>query len=52
MLGLLCLAAVPAQLFLPPAALPQHAAPGTLRAPGAVADLSTVEGFVFFLIPS
>jgi len=44
MLGLLCLAAVPAQLFLPPAALPQHAAPGTLRAPGAVADLSTVKG--------
>jgi len=44
MLGLLCLAAVPAQLFLPPAAMPRHAAPGTLRAPAAVADLSTVKG--------
>jgi len=44
MLGLLCVAAVPAQLFLPPAAMPRHAATGTLRAPAAVADLSTVEG--------
>ena len=43
MLGLLCVAAVPAQLFLPPAALPRHAATGTLRAPAAVADLSRVE---------
>jgi len=43
MLGLLCVAAVPAQLFLPPVALPRHAAPGTLRAPAAVADLSRVE---------
>jgi len=43
MLGLLCVAAVPAQLFLPPAAMPRHAATGTLRAPAAVADLSRAE---------
>ena len=43
MLGLLCVAAVPAQLFLSPAAMPRHAATGTLRAPAAVADLSRAE---------